>query len=200
MVAAFVPVLLRAQTDSAAPVKTPVPPYIEMQRASVLKQVASITGKSAAPGPFFTVPWVDSMAARPMAPQCSAMPAQEIDQLIEQNAKQEGVKAELIRAVISQESGNKPCAVSSKGAEGLMQLMPETAAQLGVADPFNPKQNVEAGTKLLKQLLAKYKGDVALTLAAYNAGSGRVDREGGIPQIPETLAYVASILTKLPKK
>jgi soluble lytic murein transglycosylase-like protein len=140
------------------------------------------------------------MAARPIAPQCSAMPAQEIDQLIEQNAKQEGIKAELIRAVIRQESGNKPCAVSSKGAQGLMQLMPETAAQMGVGDPFNPKQNVEAGAKLLKQLLAKYKGDVALTLAAYNAGSGRVDREGGVPQIPETLEYVASILTKLPKK
>lgn len=193
-------VLLWAQTEQPASPKVPVPPFIEMQRASVLKQVASITGKSGPPGPFFTVPWVDSMAARPIAPQCSAMPAQEIDQLIEQNAKQEGVKAELIRAVIRQESGNKPCAVSSKGAQGLMQLMPETAAQLGVGDPFNPKQNVEGGAKLLKQLLAKYKGDVALTLAAYNAGSGRVDREGGVPQIPETLEYVASILTKLPKK
>jgi soluble lytic murein transglycosylase-like protein len=200
MPAAFFPMLLWAQNEPVAPPKVPVPPFIEMQRASVLKQVASITGKSAAPGTFFTVPWVDSRAAHPIAPQCSAMPTQEIDQLIEQNAQQEGVKAELIRAVIRQESGNKPCAVSSKGAQGLMQLMPETAAQLGVGDPFNPKQNVEGGAKLLKQLLAKYNGDVALTLAAYNAGSGRVDREGGVPQIAETLEYVSSILTKLPKK
>jgi soluble lytic murein transglycosylase-like protein len=81
-----------------------------------------------------------------------------------------------------------------------MQLMPETADELGVGDPFNAKQNVEAGTKLLKQLLAKYKGDVALTLAAYNAGSGRVDRDGGVPAIPETLEYVTQILARLPKR
>lgn len=124
----------------------------------------------------------------------------ELDQLIEQNAKQQGVKPELIRAVINQESGNRPCAVSSKGAQGLMQLMPGTADELNVADPFNAKQNVEGGTKLLKQLLAKYNGDVALTLAAYNAGSGRVDREGGVPAIPETMSYVTSILAKLPKR
>lgn len=192
--------VLWAQSESVPPVKAVLPPFIEQQRASVLKQVATITGKPATAGSFFTVPWVDSMAARPLAPLCSALPTQEIEQLIEQNSKQEGVKAELIRAVISQESGNKPCALSSKGAQGLMQLMPETAAQFGVGDPYNAKQNVEAGTKLLKQLLAKYKGDVALTLAAYNAGSGRVDREGGVPAIPETLDYVTSILAKLPKR
>jgi soluble lytic murein transglycosylase-like protein len=128
------------------------------------------------------------------------MATAELEQLIEQNSKLHGVKSDLIRAVIDQESGNRPCAVSSKGAQGLMQLMPGTADELGVADPFNAKQNVEAGTKLLKQLLAKYNGDVALTLAAYNAGSGRVDRDGGVPAIPETLSYVTQILAKLPKR
>ena len=128
------------------------------------------------------------------------MATAELEQLIEQNSKQHGVKGDLIRAVINQESGNRPCAVSSKGAQGLMQLMPATADELGVADPFNAKQNVEAGTKLLKQLLAKYNGDVSLTLAAYNAGSGRVDRDGGVPAIPETLSYVTQILAKLPKR
>ena len=128
------------------------------------------------------------------------MATQELDQLIETNSKEQGVKSDLIRAVINQESGNRPCAVSSKGAQGLMQLMPETATELGVGDPFNAKQNVEGGTKLLKTLLAKYKGDVALTLAAYNAGSGRVDRDGGIPDIPETMAYVTQILARLPKR
>ena len=81
-----------------------------------------------------------------------------------------------------------------------MQLMPATADQFGVSDPFDPKQNVEAGTKLLKQLLAKYGGDVSLTLSAYNAGSGRVDRDGGVPQIPETQKYVTDILGKLDKQ
>ncbi len=140
------------------------------------------------------------MVSRPAPPPCDPMAKPELDQLIEQNAKQQGVKPELIRAVINQESGNRPCAVSSKGAQGLMQLMPGTADELNVADPFNAKQNVEGGTKLLKQLLAKYNGDVALTLAAYNAGSGRVDREGGVPAIPETMSYVTSILAKLPKR
>ncbi|HLK18329.1 MAG TPA: lytic transglycosylase domain-containing protein [Bryobacteraceae bacterium] len=173
---------------------------IEQQRASVLKQVTAITGKTAAPGSFFTVPWVDSIASRPLPPPCDPMATAELEQLIEQNSKQHGVKSDLIRAVINQESGNRPCAVSSKGAQGLMQLMPATADELGVADPFNAKENVEAGTRLLKQLLAKYNGDVSLTLAAYNAGAGRVDRDGGVPAIPETLSYVTQILAKLPKR
>jgi soluble lytic murein transglycosylase-like protein len=78
-----------------------------------------------------------------------------------------------------------------------MQLMPATAEQFNVQDPFDPKQNVEAGAKLLKLLLGKYDNDLTLTLSAYNAGSGRVDQEGGIPPIPETLNYVADILRKL---
>jgi soluble lytic murein transglycosylase-like protein len=174
---------------------------IAQQRASIQKQVTSMTGKAAPPpDSFFTVPWIDAMAGRVAPPPCDPMAKPELDQLIEENAKQQGVKSELIRAVINQESGSRPCAVSSKGAQGLMQLMPGTAEQLSVADPFNARQNVEGGTKLLKQLLAKYNGDVALTLAAYNAGSGRVDRDGGVPAIPETMSYVTSILAKLPKR
>jgi len=174
---------------------------VEKQRASILIQVNSLTGKPAAPvGSFFSAPWVEAAltdVSRP--PACGSSANPELDQLIEQNSKTQGVKPELIRAVISQESANRPCAVSPKGAQGLMQLMPTTAAQFGVSDPFDPKQNVEAGTKLLKQLLAKYAGDVSLTLSAYNAGSGRVDRDRGVPQIPETVKYVTDILGKLPK-
>ena len=81
-----------------------------------------------------------------------------------------------------------------------MQLMPATSEQLGVKDPFDPRQSVEAGTKLLKQLLTKYNNDVSLALAAYNAGEERVDRDGGVPQIPETQNYVNDIQSKLPKK
>jgi len=185
---------------SLDPPRTGIATAIEQQRASVLKQVTSVTGKPAAPGAFFTVPWVEGTASRIVPPPCDPMATPELEQLIEQNSQQHGVKSDLIRAVINQESGNRPCAVSSKGAQGLMQLMPATAEELGVADPFNAKQNVEAGTRLLKQLLAKYKGDVSLTLAAYNAGSGRVDRDGGVPAIPETLGYVTQILARLPKR
>jgi len=196
------PGIMSAQSAPASPepARTTMATAIEKQRASVLKQVTSVTGKPAVPGSFFTVPWVDGMASRFVPPPCDPMATEELEKLIEQNAKEQGVKSDLIRAVINQESGRRPCAVSSKGAQGLMQLMPATAEELGVGDPFNAKQNVEAGTKLLKQLLAKYKGDVALTLAAYNAGSGRVDRDGGVPDIPETLGYVTQILARLPKR
>src|ERR1035438_6285706 len=196
------PGIMSAQSAPASPepARTTMATAIEKQRASVLKQVTSVTGKPAVPGSFFTVPWVDGMASRFVPPPCDPMATEELEKLIEQNAKEQGVKSDLIRAVINQESGRRPCAVSSKGAQGLMQLMPATAEELGVGDPFNPKQNVEAGTKLLKQLLARSEWDVALTLAAYNAGSGRVDRDGGVPAIPETLSYVTQILAKLPKR
>jgi len=173
---------------------------VDKQRASIAIQVNSVLGKAAAPvGSFFSSPWVE-VAEPDVPPACDALATPELDQLIEQNSKVQGVKPELIRAVISQESANRPCALSPKGAQGLMQLMPATAAQFGVNDPFDPKQNVEAGTKLLKQLLVKYDGDTSLTLAAYNAGSARVDRDAGVPHIPETMRYVTEILSKIPKQ
>ncbi|MBI3644401.1 MAG: lytic transglycosylase domain-containing protein [Acidobacteriales bacterium] len=174
----------------------------QKQRASILKQVTSVTGSSATVAEsFFSAPWIEAPAGLTAgSAPCEPLAAPDLEKLIEQSATQEGVKADLIRAVINQESGGRPCAVSSKGAQGLMQLMPATSAQFGLGDPFEPRQNVEAGTKLLKQLIAKYKGDVALALSAYNAGETRVDREGGVPAIPETMQYVTSILARLPKK
>ena len=172
---------------------------LEKQRVSITKQVDSLVGRPTTPAAsFFTVPWIDFPSF--VLPPCDPLPTDQLDRLIEQSSKQEGVQPDLIRAVISQESGARPCAISSKGAQGLMQLMPSVVAQFGVHDPFDPKQNVDAGTKLLKQLLAKYSGDVKLTLAAYNAGSGRVDSVGGVPNIPETVNYVIDVTSKLPKK
>lgn len=170
------------------------------QRASVLKQVNAVMGRPAAPAAsFFTVPWVES--ALPFnIPPCNPLPSMQLDQLIETSSKEQGVKPDLIRAVIDEESGGRPCAVSSKGAQGLMQLMPATANELGVKDPFDPKQNVNAGVQLLKQLLSKYNGDISLALSAYNAGEQRVDREGKVPEIAETKNYVTDIMTKLPEK
>jgi hypothetical protein len=173
---------------------------LALQRASVLKQVAGVMGKAPTPAAsFFTVPWVETPVPF-SSPPCDPMPAADLDKLVEQNSQQQGVKADLIHAVIMQESGAHACAVSWKGAQGLMQLMPATSEQFGVKDPFDPHQNVEAGTKLLKQLLTKYNNDVSLALAAYNAGEGRVDKDGGVPQIQETQNYVTDIQAKLPKK
>ena len=100
---------------------------------------------------------------------------------------------ELIRAVIQVESGWKQDAVSIKGAMGLMQLMPRTAAMLGVDNAFDPKQNIEGGVKYLAQLTDKYNGDVEKALAAYNAGPSRVDNAGGAP-FPETERYVRNVM------
>ncbi len=172
---------------------------LEKQRVAVTRQVDGLIGRpTTPPAAFFTVPWIDFPAS--VLPACDPLPAEQLDKLVEQSSKQEGVQAGLIRAVIDQESGARPCAISPKGAQGLMQLMPDTAVQLGVHDPFDPKQNVDGGTRLLKQLLAKYGGDLKLTLAAYNAGSGRVDSDGKVPNITETVNYVSDILSKLPPK
>jgi soluble lytic murein transglycosylase-like protein len=81
---------------------------------------------------------------------------------------------------------------------GLMQLMPATVQELGVRDPFDPAENLSSGARLLKQLLTRFGGDTALALGAYNAGPGRVEESGGVPEIPETLHYVQQILSQLP--
>lgn len=105
-----------------------------------------------------------------------------------------GVDESLVRAVIRMESGGQTAAVSPKGAMGIMQLMPGTARMLGVEDPFDPAQNLEGGIKYLSQLSDKYQGDMTKTLAAYNAGPGRVDAYGGIPPFAETQNYVKNVL------
>jgi len=118
---------------------------------------------------------------------------QEIDAAIDQAASRHNVDPNLVRAVIKVESNFNPNAVSRKGAIGLMQLMPQTARQLNVANPFDPQQNVDAGVRHLKQLMENYGGDVKLTLAAYNAGQGAVARSGGVPHFAETRNYVKRI-------
>ncbi|HVI10532.1 MAG TPA: lytic transglycosylase domain-containing protein [Candidatus Binatia bacterium] len=117
----------------------------------------------------------------------------DVDTAIEQAAARHNVDPNLVRAVVKVESNFNPNAVSRKGAMGLMQLMPSTARQLKVKNPFDPEQNVDAGVRHLKQLLESYGGDVRLTLAAYNAGAGAVARSSGVPRYGETQNYVRRI-------
>ncbi len=108
-----------------------------------------------------------------------------------------GVSADLIRAVIIQESGGDPEAVSHKGAKGLMQLTDPTARDLGVSNPFDPVQNIFGGTRFLANMLKTCKGNLELALASYNAGPGAVEKYGGIPPFEETQNYVKSVIGKL---
>jgi soluble lytic murein transglycosylase-like protein len=126
-----------------------------------------------------------------------ALPAGQLSALIDTTAHQFGVKPSLISAVIDAESHGDPAAISRAGAMGLMQLMPATSSQYGVADPFDAQANVAGGVHYLHDLLHRYHGNVSYALAAYNAGPGLVDAAHGIPAISETRSYVARITAAL---
>ena len=128
------------------------------------------------------------------ADKCAQMTHEELSEIIEPAAREEGIDPDLISAMINVESASRPCMISPKGAQGLMQLMPATARALHVENPFNPRQNIAAGARLLKMLLARYHGNLPKALAAYNAGPARVDRAKDIPAIPETRSYLARLV------
>ena len=124
-------------------------------------------------------------------------PAAPYGELIRAAAARHGLASELVESVIRVESNFEARAVSPKGARGLMQLMPATAAKLGVRNAFDGRQNIEGGVRHLRHLVDRYGGNLALALAAYNAGVEAVGRYGGIPPYPETQAYVARVLRLL---
>jgi soluble lytic murein transglycosylase-like protein len=176
-------------------VRTAMAASIEKQRASVEQQIKSI--KSPVP-PVLVTPPAFSVPP-PVAYACDPVAQPELSKMIDNVSRENSVDPALVREVARQESAFRPCAVSPKGAEGLMQLMPATQAQLEVRDPFDPQESLSAGAKLLKQLLDRYHGDLALALSAYNAGMTRVDKTFAIPEIPETKDYVTGILGRLGK-
>ena len=117
-----------------------------------------------------------------------------INQLIGELARRHGISPALVKAVVTVESAFDPKAVSAKGARGLMQLMPGTAADLGVDDVYDPRGNLDGGIRHLRGLLDRYDGDVRLALAAYNAGEEAVRRHGGVPPFDETRQYVRRVM------
>jgi soluble lytic murein transglycosylase-like protein len=127
----------------------------------------------------------------------AALPATSYDVFIDRVARENGLDPSLIKAVALVESGFEPRAVSSKGARGIMQLLPATAKRYGVTDLHDPYQSLRAGARHLRDLLDEFGGDVTLALAAYNAGAGAVRRYGGVPAYAETRAYVTRVQKKL---
>ena len=124
-------------------------------------------------------------------------PNAEIEGLVQSNSAAQGVDPDLVRAIMANESAFNPNATSTTGAQGLMQLMPETAAALGVTNSFDPSQNVSGGTRYLRSMLQRFGGDVTKAVAAYNAGPEAVEHYGGVPPYTETQSYVTSVLDTL---
>lgn len=121
------------------------------------------------------------------------VPRTGLEALVDRVAAKYGLDSGLLRAVVRAESDYDPLSVSSAGAMGLMQLMPETAKSLGVKNPFDPLENLDGGARYLKSMIERYGGNIKLALAAYNAGPGAVDRHGGVPPYEETTSYLKKI-------
>ena len=165
----------------------------------VLQRIEAIQarlGESATPESAQT--FQSLLATQTAATRAAATPdSTAFDPLIERIAGEQSLSPALLRAVIKAESNFHPEVVSPKGAMGLMQLMPATAASLGVSNPFDPAQNIDGGARYLRQLLDQFGGDQRQALAAYNAGPGAVLRYHGVPPFPETRQYVERVLRQL---
>jgi soluble lytic murein transglycosylase-like protein len=173
-------------TLRSAPVGTPAP-AAGQDFASMLQA----SGTSAATAPTASVASVAVPATTTTAAAGDASP---YDALIDASAQRNGIDPALLKGLIRQESNFDPTAGSSAGAQGLTQLMPGTAAALGVGNPSDPAQSIEGGARYLRQQLDHFGGDTTKALAAYNAGPGAVERFGGVPPYAETQGYVQHVL------
>jgi soluble lytic murein transglycosylase-like protein len=177
------------QISSFEAEETPVAPQPQPQPAAVAQPAVAPAAQPAAILNPLPVP-----AAINQAAPAKAASNVDLDQVVREASNKNRLDPDFVSSVIKAESNFKTHAVSKKGAQGLMQLMPGTAAQLGVADPFDPKANVEAGTAHLSALLDQYHDDPIKALAAYNAGAHRVKQYNGVPPYQETRAYIAKIV------
>lgn len=177
----FVQALRTAQAGGSTRLPDP-PPHVVVPPASL--------------GPLPPLP-VSPGAANvvPLAHDASS----DVDGLVEKYAAQNGLEPALVRAVIKTESDGNPRCVSRAGAMGLMQLMPENVKEAGISDPFDPEQNIAAGTRQLSGLLAQYHGSLDLALAGYNAGPGNVRKYGGVPPFTETQNYIRRVRAAMEK-
>ncbi len=195
---AIAPFALHAQQFAGA--RTAMTLSLDQQRKSFNAQRASLkrqfseSGLSTALGTG-----LESRSRPPLESTftCPPLPPEQRENLIFEAADEQSVDPDLIRAVMHRESAFRPCAVSSKGALGLMQLMPATLAQFRVTDAFDPVQSVHAGAALIRTLLDKYRGDLRLALAAYNAGPARVENLEPDTYPIETKNYIDAILSEL---
>jgi soluble lytic murein transglycosylase-like protein len=179
--------------------------YVDVANAEIASFEPDDTPDVPAPSPLAQTPAAQNASAQPAvadtpaSQQLTAVAASpragiDLDQLVRDASSRHRLDPDFVNSVIKAESNFQSRAVSRKGAQGLMQLMPATASKLGVKDPFDPKANVEGGTEYLSELLDLYKDDPIKALAAYNAGSHRVEQYHGVPPYRETQAYVARIV------
>jgi len=163
--------------------------YLGSDLASSYVEVATAQIESFEPAP-----------AEIVSPGTGAASPYDLRTIIGQASERSRIDADFIASVVRAESANNPRAVSRKGAQGLMQLMPQTASSLGVKDSFDPAANVDGGVRYLRDLLLQYDGDAAKALAAYNAGPQRVQQSHGVPPYYETHAYVARVINDYKRK
>jgi soluble lytic murein transglycosylase len=171
--------------------------YVDKDGVIHFTNVPTNTQYKRVPMPSFTAslpPKTGIPLSRPEPKQCLPVGESFYDKHIQATCLSYGLDHKLVKAVIRAESGFNPSAVSPKGAMGLMQLMPGTSRLMGVANPFDPGQNIEGGARYLRDMLNRFNNNLVFALAAYNAGPKAVERYGGIPPYDETLVYVQRVL------
>ena len=180
---------------------------LKHERREVVGDITRLYLTSASTSSFVDVPSADierfekdEIVIAPEEPKAAPAPVLTIDQSISQAGEKHHIDPDFITSVVRAESGFRTRAISPKGARGLMQLMPKTAADLGVKDSFDSNENVEAGTRYLRQLLEQFNYDAVKALAAYNAGPDRVAQYHGVPPYSETRSYVARIVRDYKRK
>lgn len=183
--------------SSAAPARAQIASYLDDHGKVIYINEDSPTARQRSTMSF-TSGLRQTSALKPSQPakriSGSVQPSDDrLDRIVREAAERHALDPALVEAVISTESGWNPRAVSNKGAVGLMQLIPGTAQRFGVGNAYDPVQNIEGGTSYLRSLLDRYNGDLAKSLAAYNAGEHAVDQSGGVPRYAETRRYVQKV-------